>query len=55
MEITQSDYKNLLRLVSKKFEQLVFLNYQHNNVLFELKCVSLHLKIRDSCGGILRA
>ena len=33
VELTQSHYKNLLRLVSKKFEQLVLLNYQHNNVL----------------------
>ena len=33
MEITQSFYKNLLRLVSEKFEQLVLLNYQHDNVL----------------------
>ena len=29
----KSSYKNLLRLVSKKFEQLMFLNYQRNNVL----------------------
>ena len=33
VKIMQSDYKNLLRLVSKKFGQLMFLNYQHNNVL----------------------
>jgi hypothetical protein len=31
--VTQSQYKNLLRLLSNKFEQLVFRNYQQNNVL----------------------
>ena len=33
MEITQSDYNFFLRLVPKKVEQLVFVNYQRNNVL----------------------
>ncbi|CAB3994854.1 Hypothetical predicted protein [Paramuricea clavata] len=31
--VTQSQYKNLLRLISNKLEQLVFLNYQQNKVL----------------------
>ena len=30
---TQSQYKNLLRMVSNKFKELVFFNYQQNNVL----------------------
>lgn len=51
--VTQSQYKNLLRVVSNKFEELTFINYQQNKVLvfpntlkienlvidnFELKC-----------------
>ena len=33
VEVTQSQYKNLLRMVSNKFKELVFFNYQQNNVL----------------------
>ena len=50
VEITQYDHKKLLRLVSKKFEELVFLNHQHNNVLVypsTLKLETVELK-RDA-------
>ena len=50
VEITQSHYKNLLRLVSNKFKQLVFLNYQHNNVLVYPSSLKL-----ETGGGKLRA
>ena len=31
--VTQSQYKNLLRMVSNKFKELEFINYQQNKVL----------------------
>ena len=31
--VTQSQYKNLLRMISSKFKELEFINYQQNKVL----------------------
>ena len=31
--VTQSQYKNLLRMISSKFKELEFMNYRHNKVL----------------------
>ena len=33
VEVTESQYKNLLRMVSDKFKELVIFNFRQNNVL----------------------
>ncbi|CAB4007602.1 Hypothetical predicted protein [Paramuricea clavata] len=46
--VTQSQYKNLLRLISNKFEQLVFLNYQQNKVLMYLSTLKLETVVVEN-------
>ena len=43
MAVTQSQYKNLLRMISNKFKELEFINYQQNKVLV----YPSHLKIES--------
>ena len=48
IEILQSDYKNLIRKISNRFEELKFVQKSSNNVLVYLSAIKIEYLVSEN-------